>query len=447
MEPSTKLMNARCRLMTREPWYGHVAMNINWIPSEMPWIPEEQRTMGVRIVNDNDVQCMYYPPFVDSMTLEECYAVVQHEIEHLVRLHCIRVDNRHREAWNIAADMTVNGRRNAPRIGYRESRSNDMIVPLKGNIVWIPDDWPDGSSSEQYYDMLLKKQSGPICNRCGKPVGGGQGNKKGKGKGGEKGEKGEEEKDGEGGGGEADKDEHKCPGCGQDHNGQYSFGGVSGKAIDNHDIWQTSDVSEDTARQIVNGIVQDATAKNQGSAPGHLTEAIKKLGKPVVRWRELLRNFVGRHVGSRRKTYSRTSRRVNMFGTPGISHHATATVTVIVDTSGSIGQAEMSQFFAEIDAISGKAKVNVLQWDYVFQGYKPYRAGDWKKFEFKGRGGTAMDQAVLWVVKNKVVPDCLILITDGYTGWPEKQDFPFITCITTPEGSTTGPSWGKVIRI
>lgn len=439
-------MNARCRLLTREPFYGHCCVNIMWIPSEMAWLPVESRTMGVRIL-DHTVQCVYYPPFVDSMSLEECYAVIQHEIEHLVRLHCVRVDNRNREAWNISADLTVNGRRNNPRIGYRENRSNDMIVPMKGQICWIPEDWPDHLSAENYYDMLLKKQSGPVCNRCGRPVKGQGNNKDGKGDS-EKsqGDNGSENSDGGSGDGNEESDK-KCPGCGQEHGEQYSFGGISGKAIDNHDIWQTSDVSEDSARQIVNGIVQDAVAKNQGSAPGHLVEAIKKLGKPVVRWRELLRNFVGRHVGSRRKTYSRTSRRVNQFGTPGISHHATATVTVVVDTSGSIGQAEMAQFFAEVDAISGRAKVNVLQWDCVFQGYQIYRAGDWKKFQFKGRGGTSLDKAINWIIDNKCVPSAVIVITDGYTPWYSDPGFPIITCITTPEGSTTGPTCGKVIRI
>lgn len=426
-------MNARCRLMTREPWYGYCAMRMTWFPSEMEWLPESARTMGVRIVRDYDIQCIYYPPFVDSMTLEECYAVVQHEIEHVVRLHCVRVENRHPEAWNIAADMTVNGRRANPRIGYRENRSNEMIVPFKNNIVWIPEDWPESSSAEQFYDTLMKKNTGPICNRCGKCVSKG------------KGQSGQDQGQGQGQGQGQDKD--KCPACGQEHSDTYSFGGVQGKAIDNHDIWQTSDVSEDSARQIVSNMVQEATAKNQGSAPGHLAEAIAKLGKPAVRWREVLRNFIGRHVGSQRKTFSRANRRIPTFGNPGISHHATATCTVIVDTSGSIGQYEIQQFFGEIDAISSRAKVNVLQWDSVFQGYQRYRSGDWKKFQFRGRGGTDMAAPIDWLIKNTCVPDLVVMLTDGYANWHSPCDFPMITVITTKEDVTKGPSWGTIVRI
>ncbi len=158
VEQSAKLMKARCRLMTREPWYGHIAMSMIWVPSNMPWMPEYRRTMGVRIVNGGEIQCIYYPPFVEKLTIKELFAVIQHEIEHIVRVHCIRVGARDPEAWNIAADMTVNGRKNSPRIGYRESTTSEIIVPLKGQIVWIPEDWQQDGTSEAFYDKLEKQQ-------------------------------------------------------------------------------------------------------------------------------------------------------------------------------------------------------------------------------------------------------------------------------------------------
>ncbi len=205
-EQSEKLMKARCRLMTREPWYGHIAMSMVWIPSNMPWLPEQRRTMGVRIVNGGEVQCLYYPPFVESMTVKETFAVIQHEIEHIVRLHCLRVSHRDPDGWNIAADMTVNGPRNKPRIGYHESSTAEVIVPLKGNIIWIPEDWPQDGTSELFYDMLEKKQKklGPTCPNCGRPQPkkgkGGKGKDKNPGQSGQgdKGESGQDSGDGEG---------------------------------------------------------------------------------------------------------------------------------------------------------------------------------------------------------------------------------------------------------
>jgi len=441
-EQSERLMNARCRLMTREPWYGHVAMGMIWIPSAMPWMPESRRTMGVRIVNGGDIQCMYYPPFVDTLTIKELFAVIQHEIEHIVRCHCTRSDHRNPEAWNIAADMCVNGRRNKPRIGYQEPTTSELIVPLKGNIVWIPEDWPNDETTEYFYERLEKNQSkkGKCCGQCGKPLkekGGGGGKGKGKGK-------GKEGEDGDGGG---EGEGEKCGQCGQETTGEYSFGGVSGKVIDDHSVWNQSDVSADEARQLIKDLVDQATEKCQGHCPGHLEAAIKELAKPVVRWRDLLRSYLGKHVGNQRKTYSRRNRRRRMFGMAGVSHHAAATVCVIIDTSGSVGKKELEQFFGEIESISSRAKVTILQWDAQFQGYDPYRRGDWKKLTIKGRGGTDMAAPMEWLCDNGLVPDCTVMLTDGHANWSEDKKFPYICVITTPENQTEGPSWGNVIRM
>ena len=421
-ELSDRLMNTRCRLMTREPWYGHIAMSMTWIPSQMPWMPEYKRTMGVRIVNGGDIQCLYYPGFVRKLLVEELFAVIQHEIEHIVRVHCIRIGHRNPEAWNLVADMTVNGSKSNPRIGYDDPGTNKLILPLNGNIVWIPDDWPKDETSEYYYDRLEKQERRRRCPSCGKPIGGRQ--------------KKEEKED-------------DCSSCGQNDDGQYSFGGISGKSVDDHSIWNQSDVSEDEARQIIKDVVDQATEKSQGNVPGHLVGAIENLSKPVVRWRELLRHYLGKHVGNQRKTYSRRNRRRNWFGVPGISHHAAANVCVIIDTSGSIGKRELEQFFAEIDAISSRAKVFVLQWDAKFQGYAKYRRGDWKKFKVHGRGGTDMAAPVQWLIDNRLVADVQVMLTDGYTGWIDEHSvkFPFITVITTPEGTTNDPEYGSVVRM
>lgn len=456
IEPSEKLMTARCKLMVKHAWYGHISMSMQWVPSDMRWMPEEQRTMGVRIMQGGRVQCIYYPPFVEAMTVDELYGVVQHEIEHIVRCHCLRVGGRNPVAWNIAADMTINGKKKSPRIGVQDSRTGTHVVPLSGQIIWIPEDWPDNESAENYYDRLEKQQAklGKCCDNCGRPTSGndksGKGGKgkskddqdKGQGQGQGQGQGKDQSQNGDGGG----ADSEACPKCGQSGN-EYSYGGVSGKMIDDHSVWNQSDVSQDEARQIVRDIVTQATEKSQGDVPGHLQEAIKALNKPVVRWRELLRFYLGRHVGNQRVTFSRRNRRHDHFGVPGISRHAAANVVVVVDTSGSVGQKELQQFFAEIDAISSRAKVKVLLWDASYQGYSPYRRNDWKNFKVKGRGGTDMAAPMQWLMDNKQITDVTVMLTDGYCNWIEgdKVNFPVITVITTPE--TTQPDYGHVVRM
>lgn len=411
MRQSDKLMRARCRLLARSPFYGHSAMSMVWIPHEMPWKPEEERTMGVRIMSNGEIQCLYYPPFVDSLTLEELYGVIQHEIEHIVRCHCLRVGSRHPVLWNIAADFTVNGTQANPRIGYVDS--NKTILPLDGKICWIPPDWPGDETAEYYYSRLVDEAE-MVCENCAKggaPI----------------------EGDSEGG---------KCSKCGGPC---VPKSAADGEMIDDHSIWNQSEVSDDEARQIVKDMVQQVSAKCPGSVPGHLAEVIKALSKPVVRWRELLRHYFGRHVGNRRYTYSRRSRRHDSFGVKGVSHHAAATVNVIIDTSGSISSKDLAQFFAEIDMISSRATVNILQWDTKFQGYSKYRRGAWRNFSVHGRGGTCMTSAVHYLRDNGLVADVQVMLTDGYTSWADDVNFPFITVLTTQDSNP--PPYGHVVRM
>lgn len=321
-------------------------------------------------------------------------------------------------------DMTVNGLKNDPRVGYKEPDTGNRILPMKGNIVWIPEDWPHDQSSEAYYNMLLKRPAVPCCNKCGRPMVGNKGSGKAK---------------------PECAGSTECSECGQDDDGTYTYGDLYGQAIDDHSIWQTTDVSEDEARQIVKNLVDQANAKSQGQFPGHLAGAIAALGKPIVRWRELLRHFIGQHVGNRRLTHSRRNRRHDHFGLPGVSHHAAATCNVIVDTSGSVGQKELEQFFGEIDAIASRTKVRILQWDHGFQGFKAYRTGDWRKFQIHGRGGTDMAAPIDWLMVNHQVADVQIMLTDGICNWHDECKFPMITVITGKD--TQGPGWGHEVRL
>jgi predicted metal-dependent peptidase len=371
--------------MLYEPFYGHIAMNMVWIPSEMSWIPDERsKTMGVRIVGGGETQCLYYPPFVDSLSIEEIYTVVQHEIEHILRVHCLRIYDRDALTWNYACDMTINGPKDTPRIGYVDERTNSRIIPHKDEIIWIPDNWPCDETAEYYYERLLKDASKKYANY---------------------------------------------------------------KLMDDHSTWDQSDVSEDEARQVVKDLVDSARDKTQGNIPQHLVSTIQNLSKPVVRWRELLKHYLGKYVGSKRYSFSRRNRRRDEFGLPGISHHNAADVTVIVDTSGSVSKKELQQFFAEIDMISTKATTHILQWDHAFQGYAKYRRGDWKKFNISGRGGTNMAEPIYWLKVNRKVSDITIMLTDGETKWASKSEvnFPFITVITRQASSN--PTYGHVVRM
>jgi predicted metal-dependent peptidase len=387
MKAEEKLERARCRLLLVVPFYGHVAMQMRWIASEMPWLPEDQRTMGVRIVEGGEVECLYYPPFVEPLSVSEVAAVVQHEIEHVVRLHCVRHRGLDHDLFNIAADMCVNGTMALPRIGIAHDESNRPVIPFRNDIFWIPPGWPTDLTAEQYYARLSadQKASAPYH--------------------------------------------------------------VRGIQLDDHAVWEQSTCDFEEAHSTVGRLVAEAVSQNQGVVPGHLMEAVGRLRDPAVSWARLLRQYIGRHIGGRRRTLARACRRRQEFGVPGVSRRASVAINVILDTSGSITSSVLEQFFGEIDRISRRARVHVLQWDWGFQGYNRYRAGDWRSFRVEGRGGTDMAAPFVWLANNRRIADVQILLTDGYCNWPTEQRFPLITVIARGGCWQSRPTWGTVIHV
>ena len=430
METGDKMMRARCRLMVREPFYGHVAMSVEWMESKMDWMPEHSRTAGVRIIDGGRIQCLYNPGFINELTVEQCYGLIMHELEHVIRLHPVRLGSRDPQKFNIAADICVNGKRSNPRCCYKENTSK-VIVPSEQGI-FCPEDWSDELTAEEYYEKFPEDMD-PSEHQCG-----GDGDGDGDG---DDGDDGDGDDDGDG------KQQQKGGGK-QKPKGNKTNPKIKGQLMDNHDLWRDSNVSEDEARQVVKDMVDQASEKSMGKVPGHLKEWLKQLAKPVVNWRDILRKYIGRHCGNRRSTYSRRNRRRDEFGMKGFSHHASSTMNVIIDTSGSVSQEELQQFFAEIEAAAYRTKIRVLQWDHAFQGYTKYRRGDWKDFQIHGRGGTDMVAPVEWLKENKLVADVQLMLTDGECHWPQPQNFPMLFAISSRRSSyMKPPTWGEVIYL
>lgn len=442
-----RLMTSRCRLISTNPWYGIMASQMKWRKSE------KTPTMGVSMSADGLITCSWNEKFCADKTVPQLMAVIQHEIEHIVRLHLVRWYGREPRPFNIAADMIVNGDKNRPN-----------IQNLPDQCVYYQHPERD-RTTEEVYEWFMKKMPKiniqcPMCKGSGKAKkdgdqdGGGGGesdkDKEGKdkeGQGGGKDKKDKDKKDQKGGGGgdkKEDKDgdscdgDAKCPMC----NGE---GSKEGKVwVDDHSMWRDSTISEDQARQLVREMTDEAT-KHAGTIPGHLEQALKELEKPRVRWRDHLKRYVGKNVGMRRKTYARRNRRIDRFGVPGVSAHGSTKLTVAVDTSGSVSDKMLQQFFGELETMAHKFKITLIQFDHEIQDVAKYRRGDWKKIGVKGRGGTSFINCIEGMKEKCIVGKVNIILTDGYAPWPEEQPFPVLWCVMGDNDER--PPWGDYIRI
>jgi predicted metal-dependent peptidase len=200
-------------------------------------------------------------------------------------------------------------------------------------------------------------------------------------------------------------------------------------SFDDHSTWKRFDDIPEATKQLmqnnINTILKNTAEqveKMRGTIPGEFSELIEKLRqkKPeVFNWKAYFRRLLGSiYDVNIRSTRRKESKR--FFGAAGIQHKKKVSILVAIDTSGSVSQKELQEFFSEIDyAYKAGARITILQCDTRINGIEDY---DGKNIpEIKGRGGTDFNPPVDYYVKHKKEYASLIYFTDGEAPLPTKH--------------------------
>lgn len=177
-----------------------------------------------------------------------------------------------------------------------------------------------------------------------------------------------------------------------------------------------------------------AAAAQQALHAGKLSESMARLVdvmlQPRLPWRSVLAQYLS---VTARNDYSYTrpsSRRGGPAILPGMRSEEIDLV-VAVDTSGSIGDDEINQFFDEINAIKGqiRARVVLLCCDTTISEPFPVVFEPWESFTFeaeiKGGGGTDFRPVFTWINQQDIKPQALVYFTDACGSFPEAEpDWP-----------------------
>jgi predicted metal-dependent peptidase len=173
-------------------------------------------------------------------------------------------------------------------------------------------------------------------------------------------------------------------------------------------------------------------------------------------WREALREFLSTTcVGTDYSTWRRPNRRFISSGyylPSGISEQV-GELVVAIDTSGSIGQNELSKFLGEVKAICDTVHpecVRLLYWDTEVCADEKYVGGDIENIvtstKPKGGGGTDVVCVPAHMSKRNIKPQAVVVLTDGYLGGQWGQwTVPVLWCIVG--GNRTTANCGKTIHI
>ena len=247
-------------------------------------------------------------------------------------------------------------------------------------------------------------------------------------------------------------------GTGIDGDEQNVSQGLTQQPFDSHDWDGAKELSpqekNDLARDIDEAIRQGALIAGKTGSGGD--RDLLELLKPQIDWREVLREFVVTTcTGSDYSTWQRPNRRyvsAGVYMPSGISE-SIGELVIAIDTSGSIGQAELSRFLTEVKEICDTVhpdKVRILYWDTQVCGDEKYEMHELddlvKSTKPKGGGGTMIECVPEYMTKEGVKPQACIVLTDGYLGgsWG-KWACPILWCIIDNEG--TVPDVGTHVHV
>ena len=168
-------------------------------------------------------------------------------------------------------------------------------------------------------------------------------------------------------------------------------------------------------------------ARAEGKAPGGVEETVRNAHASTLDWRTLLRRYM---TDAARSDYSWSApnRRFIDSGLylPSIRSEGIDTITVIIDTSGSVPAQTLAEFWAELREVVEEIRpesVFVLQVDAALRDAVEYTADDLpEEIALKGRGGTDFRPGFEWLDAQGIQPTVCLYFTDmECSSYPETE--------------------------
>ena len=231
--------------------------------------------------------------------------------------------------------------------------------------------------------------------------------------------------------------------------------GSGGEPYDEHDF-ESGDEMTEVEKQALEKAVDEALRQGTllaGKMGGNVDRSIQQMLEPKVDWREELRDFVAAISNEKEmSTWRKPSRRHLHTGTylPSMYSETVGDIVVGIDTSGSIGSEELSQFLGEVQRVcelTNPSKLHILWWDTEVAGVDEFDQNNYEglanRVKPAGGGGTDVACVFKYVDEHGLKPEAAIILTDGYTPWCDAPKYPTLFAMNT---RVVAP-FGKTVRI
>ncbi len=344
-------------LIFDEPFYGLFLVGLNKVyRNDIP-------TAGVS-KNGIGVQLAINPEFFTSLSEKHRKGLLKHELLHISFGHLLSRDlYDDKKLFNIAADLEINQYidiDNLPEGGLLLSSFPELNLP-------------DRAGTKVYYELLQQAQKSGSCPSLDDLL---------------------------------DKMDGSTSVC--------------------HGTWDEFEDLPEADKKLIQKQIEhqvketaESTEKRSGNIPGELADLIKRLRhkEPAkFDWRGYLRRFVGNssiiYTKKLRRKYNK-----RYSGNPGLKIKFKNHICVGVDTSGSVSNTELQEFFSELSHMHKTGhKITIVQCDTRINSIREFNPKcDW---EIHGRGGTSF-QPVVDHYNEKKSYTALIYFTDGEAYTPD----------------------------
>jgi len=357
-------------LIFDEPFYGLFLIGINKRYSlQIPTAGVSKHGIGMQLTIN--------PEFYTELKEDHRYGLIKHELLHIAFGHLITRDlYSDKKLFNIAADLEINQyilESKLPEGGLLLSSFPELKLPKK-------------AGTDKYYELLEKAQEDGTSPTLDSLM---------------------------------SKMDGTTPHC--------------------HSTWDDfNDLSEAdkklVQKQIEHQLKESAeqTVKRHGTVPGELADLIRRLThiEPAkFDWKGYLRRFVGNssivYTKKLRRKYNK-----RYAANPGLKIKFKNHILVGVDTSGSVNNEELTEFFSELTHMHKTGhKITVAQCDTRLSSIKEFSPNrDW---EIHGRGGTSFQPVIDHYNEKKGQYTALIYLTDGEAYAPEDCPKNTLWCLSS----------------
>ena len=345
-------------LILQEPFYGLFLIGINKKYSmQLPTAGVSKHNIGCQLTIN--------PEFYNNLSEDHRFGLIKHELLHIAFGHLITRDRySDKKLFNVAADLEINQyilESKLPEGGLLLSSFPELNLPKK-------------AGTDKYYELLQQAQedgTSPSLDNLMNQMNG------------------------------------ESPYC--------------------HGTWDDFDSLPEADKKLMQKQIEhqlkesaEQTTKKQGTIPGELAELIHRLlniEPPKFDWKAYLRRFAGNssvvYTKKLRRKYNK-----RYAANPGLKIKFKNHILVGVDTSGSVNNDELKEFFGELTHMHKTGhKITVAQCDTKLNSVKEFNPR--KDWEIHGRGGTSFQPVIDHYNEKKGLYTALIYLTDGEAYSPD----------------------------